>query len=361
MSATSGTSTPGISTGTCAATSSRESASGTTPSNSPAGPPTGPSGPDPARANLSARQAAAAGRLTSAIFGPRFSTSSNSAALQSSLASRLRARTASTGSTLFTLTWKVRTTTLGRSISALRASAPRTFDSVSGSWPTPRTSDMKGPGQHGTGGLDLRTTAQFAAWPTCSARDWKGAPHDRWGSNARPLNEVARLASWATPAAKEAGGSPEQFLARKEKARANGAELGVSLTSLSLQAQLAGWPTPMAGTPAQNGNNEAGNTDSSRRTVHLASGPIATGSPVETEKPGQLNAGHSRWLQALPVVWDEAAPLLKPSPRFRTKTGATGSDGCAATATRSTRKPRKSSSRPPLTSCPETDLPEFML
>lgn len=32
------------------------------------------------------------------------------------------------------------------------------------------------------------------------------------------------------------------------------------------------WPTPMAGTPAQNGNNEAGNTDSSRNTVALVTG-----------------------------------------------------------------------------------------
>jgi len=34
-----------------------------------------------------------------------------------------------------------------------------------------------------------------------------------------------------------------------------------------------GWPTPMAGTPAQNGNNAAGNNDSSRRTVELAHWP----------------------------------------------------------------------------------------
>lgn len=31
-----------------------------------------------------------------------------------------------------------------------------------------------------------------------------------------------------------------------------------------------GWPTPMAGSPATNGNNEAGNNDSSRKTVELA-------------------------------------------------------------------------------------------
>jgi hypothetical protein len=34
---------------------------------------------------------------------------------------------------------------------------------------------------------------------------------------------------------------------------------------------LAGWPTPMAGTPAQNGNNAAGNNDSSRKTVDVVS------------------------------------------------------------------------------------------
>lgn len=35
----------------------------------------------------------------------------------------------------------------------------------------------------------------------------------------------------------------------------------------------SGWPTPMAGTPAQNGNNAAGNNDSSRKTVALAHWP----------------------------------------------------------------------------------------
>ena len=35
----------------------------------------------------------------------------------------------------------------------------------------------------------------------------------------------------------------------------------------------SGWLTPMAGTPAQNGNNEAGNNDSSRKTVALSGWP----------------------------------------------------------------------------------------
>ncbi len=35
---------------------------------------------------------------------------------------------------------------------------------------------------------------------------------------------------------------------------------------------FGGWPTPMAGTPAQKGYNAAGNTDSSRKTTDLLAG-----------------------------------------------------------------------------------------
>ena len=48
-------------------------------------------------------------------------------------------------------------------------------------------------------------------------------------------------------------------------------EVGTAYGTASGSAALAGWPTPMAGTPAQKGYNEAGNTDSSRKTVELAS------------------------------------------------------------------------------------------
>jgi hypothetical protein len=42
---------------------------------------------------------------------------------------------------------------------------------------------------------------------------------------------------------------------------------------LGSKAQLASWPTPMAGSPATDSYNEAGNNDSSRKTVALASWP----------------------------------------------------------------------------------------
>jgi hypothetical protein len=45
------------------------------------------------------------------------------------------------------------------------------LENVARQWPTPRTSDQNGPGQHGEGGPDLRTEADM--WGTPTARDHK--------------------------------------------------------------------------------------------------------------------------------------------------------------------------------------------
>ncbi len=104
-------------------------------------------GPGVAHASLSARQAKELGLLTSGISGQASIGSSKSADLQSSLESRLRARTQTLGSTLYKLTWRPWVTPSGPSRSRLRASVLRTSETGSTGWPalpTPTSRDYRG-------------------------------------------------------------------------------------------------------------------------------------------------------------------------------------------------------------------------
>ena len=79
-----------------------------------------------------------------AIFGLRGSSSSRSAVLQQSLASRLRQSMDLHGSTGFRLIWKERVTPSRRRICQLRALPRHINDNACGSWPTPTRSDCAG-------------------------------------------------------------------------------------------------------------------------------------------------------------------------------------------------------------------------
>ncbi len=82
---------------------------------------------------------------------PYSSTSSASAALQSSLGSRLRQQLQNRGCAIYKLTWKEKTTPSGLLYSQLVASAHRTKENdcslVRTTWPTPTANDYRGSGE----------------------------------------------------------------------------------------------------------------------------------------------------------------------------------------------------------------------
>jgi hypothetical protein len=248
------------------ATSSPGSASGPTHCADQDGPMTVLYGQDHVLASLSARQAKEQGLLMSGTCGQRFTTSSASADLQSSLVSKLQAKTASLGSTLYSLTWKQRDTPAGRSISALRASVRRISDNASG-------------------GL---------GWPTPSARDYKGESgsgrQERKGDPADTVPNAAALAGWPTPVKVDAASSARTTTqAQKWQADSRDAEFHTLLDAARLAVDHSG--------PAR----------------LTATGKMLIGSSAAMESGGQLNPAHPRWLMGLPQEWDACAVMAMQS------------------------------------------------
>lgn len=214
-----------------------------------------------AHANPLAQPGRARRSQTNVTFGLSGFLSSRSADLQQSLESKLKRQLDGVGSTLFSLTWRKKATPAGRPYFQHVASVRRTSGTDFGSWPTPTAAENAG---------DLEKKASRRAK---MKEKWRGASGNGFGHS---MAELAQLSGWPTPNVADDNNSrwkdaPAASRARLEKS---------SYSNLAITAQA----------------------------LSPDSGRMPAGFHVQTEKPGQLDPDHSRWVMGYETEHLNCAP-----------------------------------------------------
>ena len=273
------------------AISSPELEAGRSPCNSPESVEKQDSGRVRLLANRSVLPENSSDSSTQDTLRPSSSNSLASAALQSSLGSRLRQQLQNRGCAIYKLTWKEKTTPSGLPYSQLVASALRIKESDSSSvhtnWPTPKARDHHTEGKGQFSPSLAKVSESYAAWATPTANDYKGSGETviRKDGKDRTFDRLdysteqgLKLTNWPTP--------------RSADGEKNVRTLEGSLSEI----QRKGGPQDVA--------QAAAITQPIRIT---ASGQTLTGLDAGMESSGQLNPAHSRWLMGFPPEWDDCA------------------------------------------------------